>query len=295
MASRSGGFFSILSDFILEQSGVVYGCALDDSFQAIHIRAVTQEQRDRCRESKYVQSNLMDTYKWVLNDLKHGKKVLFSGTPCQVAALRNFCRGFDKNLLCVDIICHGVPSPMVWKDYLDFCERRYRGKVTTVDFINKRKFGWAAHHETITVNNQSYDSTIYTHLFGRHNILRPACFECPYKNLTRPGDITIGDAWGIQDANPEMDDNRGVSLVLVNTEVGRCVFDVVRKECEWKEVSIENYLQRPLISAYSEPPERAEFWAYYFSHSFEKVIRKYIEPNVFVKAIRKVKKIVFKR
>ncbi len=291
--SRSGGIFTALSDYMLDMNGIVYGCRLTDEFEAIHDRATTKAERNSFRKSKYIQSDLKQTFRKARNDLKEGKSVLFSGTSCQIAGLKSFCKGLDSGMLiCIDIICHGVPSPKVWLDYLRYSEKRYNGKVTKVEFINKSKYGWSAHYETLWIDGIEYDSKIFTHLFADHNILRPACFKCPYKSVEHPGDITIGDAWGVKEANPEFYDNKGVSLVIINNEKGKTFFDEAKKNCIYKLINIEDYMQYPLVRSYEKPKMRVEFWKDYNKMSFGKIVNKYIELNIIRRGIRKIKLLI---
>lgn len=148
MASRSGGVFTALSDRILDNGGVVYGCVLDRDFTAVHIRAEKRDQRNLMRSSKYIQSEMRDVFSSVKADLEDGREVLFSGTSCQAAGLNGYLGRQYDNLLIVDIVCHGVPSPMVWKSYLKWQEKKNGSRVMAVDFRNKRDFGWKAHIET---------------------------------------------------------------------------------------------------------------------------------------------------
>ena len=148
MESRSGGIFTAVSDIILEQNGVVYGCALDENLQAVHIRAETTEERNRMRGSKYLQSRMGNNFHGVKDDLEQGRKVLFTGTFCQVAGLKSFLMKPYENLYCMDIICHAVPSPLIYRRYLQWQEERY-GKINEIDFRNKNDFGWHSHIETL--------------------------------------------------------------------------------------------------------------------------------------------------
>lgn len=274
--SRSGGIFTALSDIILHTNGVVYGCVLTEDFRAVHVRAETAEERNCMRGSKYIQSHLGDTYKNVMADLEAGRKVLFSGTSCQVAGLRNFLRIDYENLLCIDIVCHGVPSPKVWKNYLLWQERTHHSKVIAVDFRNKRDFGWRDHVETITMENGvSVNSRVFARLFLGRNILRPSCFECSYKAIMHPGDITIADYWGIEKAAPDLDDNKGVSLVLVNNEKGESVFEKVKSDVVWKVTRIEDSMQPSLVSPFDKPGERSQFWNDFYKSDFNKIAKKY--------------------
>lgn len=280
MNSRSGGIFTALSDYVLEKQGVIYGCVLNESFSAVHCRATTKSERDLMRGSKYVQSNMLNSYNDIKDDLEDDKIVLFSGTSCQVAGLKRFLQKDYENLYCVDIVCHGVPSPLIWNDYLNWLEKKKKGKVVAVDFRNKKDFGWNSHFETITVQlddgtEEKVNAEIFKTLFYEHNILRPSCFKCPYKAIVHPGDITIADYWGIEKAAPGFDDNRGVSLVLINNEKGRFLFEQANTDLEIKETDIKNSMQPPLIAPFPKPESREKFWEDYFGHEFGYIVDKY--------------------
>ena len=293
-SSRSGGIFTALSDYVLEQEGVVYGCVLTEDFEAVHVRADSKHVRDRMRGSKYIQSKMNDTYKNVKYDLEAGRKVLFSGTSCQVAGLKGYLRREYKDLLCIDIICHGVPSPKVWKAYLAWQEKKNRSKVKKVDFRNKKDFGWREHIETLYLSNgQTIHSKVFTTLFYGHSILRPCCYECPYKSVTHPGDITIADYWGIEKAAPEFDDNKGVSLALINNEKGKEVFDAIKDQVKWKETRLEDSMQPPLVAPFPEPENRKNFWSDFKNKDFNSIVKKYggtgIKNNI-KNALRRIKR-----
>lgn len=194
---------------------------------------------------------------------------------------------YTDNLYCIDIICHGVPSPMVWKDYLIYCEKKYGGKVTEVEFINKKRFGWKAHKESVWINGKEYDNVIFTHLFRDHNILRPACYECPYKSIGHPGDITIGDAWGIDKVNPEFNDNKGVSLVLINSDKGKRLLQKTYNDIDKIEINVCDYMQTPLIRPYEKPCTREKFWKQYKNKGFSYIVSNYVELSWHKKIIRK--------
>lgn len=296
-ASRSGGIFTALSDQVLENSGVVYGCVLNDNFDVVHVRAVSQSDRNAMRGSKYVQSKMGDCFQSVQRDLQAGTTVLFSGTSCQVDGLKSYCkaRGLDcSKLFTVDILCHGVPSPLVWKDYMSFVTEKHHGKIENVNFRNKQKYGWTAHYDTVTVDGVEYDNNIFTKLFYEHNILRECCFHCPYKSTVHPGDITIADAWGVNSADPEFDDNKGVSLVLLNTQKGQTLFNTAAAECECKVVDIKSYMQPPLIAPFPKPAEYEKFWSEYKKNDFEYIAKKYGMDSNWMKAKRKAKNVIRK-
>lgn len=274
--SRSGGVFSALSDYVLEQGGTVYGCVLTDTFEAIHVRADQKEQRDRMRGSKYVQSKIGESYKNVQMDLRAGKKVLFTGTSCQITGLKCFLGKEYDTLFCVDIVCHGVPSPAVWKAYLQWQENQHHSSVSSVDFRNKKDFGWRGHVETLHFSNgKAINSNIFANLFYSHQILRPCCYECPYKSILHPGDITIADYWGIEKAAPELDDNKGVSLVLINSEQGMELFKKIKNVLIFKKTRIEDSMQPPLIGPFPQPKEREQFWLDFKNKNFTYIAKVY--------------------
>ncbi|WP_321972583.1 Coenzyme F420 hydrogenase/dehydrogenase, beta subunit C-terminal domain [Paratractidigestivibacter sp.] len=276
-ASRSGGIFTALSDRVLAMGGVVYGCAMDGVLRARHVRADSVEGRDAMRGSKYIESDMRGVFPLVEADLNTGIEVLFSGTSCQVAGLLSYLGKPYENLLRVDIVCHGVPSPKVWADYVRWIERENNGRCTAVDFRDKGRFGWRAHTETLYLNDGSkvVSGETYRRIFYGHRALRRSCYECPYKSVEHPSDLTIGDYWGVEDAAPEFDDNRGVSLVLVNTARGREAFEYCKPVLRWKATEIEKSLQPPLKAPFDEPSDRGLFWKRYDSWDFSRIAKSY--------------------
>ena len=194
MHSQSGGLFTAVSDWVLNQNGIVYGCILDPSFQAIHVRAENQEQRDTMRGSKYIQSTMGEVFSMVKADLISGKYVLFTGTSCQVSGLKAYLGKEYPLLLCMDIICHGVPSPMIWKEYLAWQEKHNKSEIVSAVFRNKLDFGWRNHTETLEfANGKKIHAQVFKGIFHGDAVLRPSCYKCPYKSLIHPGDITFAD------------------------------------------------------------------------------------------------------
>lgn len=281
MHSRSGGMFTALSDYILKDKGIVYGCVMSKEHKVLHTRAETYEQRNEMRGSKYVQSKLGDTYRRVLEDLKTGRKVLFTGTSCQVAGLRSFLCKEYSNLFCVDIVCHGVVSPKVLGAYIKWFEKRNHCEVEGIDFRNKLEFGWRAHVETLKLKNgEQIHSGIFTKIFYGHWALRPACYECKYKSVLHPGDITLADYWGIEEIAPEFDDDKGVSMVFVNNDKGDVIFQEVIKNLEYKKTVLGKDLQVPLLRPYECPEDRKQFWRDFKKKSFTFLARHYAEYQI---------------
>lgn len=274
--SRSGGIFTAISDYVLNQDGIIYGCCLSHDFEAVHIRANNETERNKMRGSKYIQSKMGETFQNVKKDLETGKIVLFSGTSCQVAGLKKFLNDDYNNLICVDIVCHGVPSLKVWKSYIDWQQKRNRAKIKSVDFRNKKQFGWRAHIETINFDNGKHvNSFVFRNIFFGHKALRPSCYECHYKSIMHPADITIADYWGIEKAAPEFDDDKGVSLVLINNDKAEKIFNDLKEKLMWKETKIEDSMQPPLIEPFPKPIDRIEFWDDLNKKNFNYIATKY--------------------
>ena len=294
--SRSGGVFTALSDVILSNKGVIYGCVLDKNLEVIHIRAETEGDRNRMRGSKYVQSKLGDTFKHIKNDLIDGRLVLFSGTSCQVAGLKSFLGKNYERLLCIDIVCYGVPSAKLLESYLQWQMKRNRKKITWVDFRNKKDFGWSDHVESLyTETGDKINSRVYTQLFCGLNGMRPSCYKCLWKSINHPGDITIGDYWGIDKAVPEFNDNKGVSLVFVNSEKGTKFFEQIEEDIIWKQTRIEKcMLQKPLVEPYEEPESRERFWKDFNNKDFEYIARKYTNYGIINKIKNKLSNLKYR-
>jgi len=280
--SSSGGMFTVLSDEILFNGGVVYGVDFDENMVACHQRAESKTQRNKFRGSKYVQSDVRQAFKDVNVDLKTGKQVLFTGTPCQVAGLKEYLIqiGTDiNNLLLCDNVCHGTPSPLIFSDYLRFCETKREKKIVNY-FCRSKINGWHSHTEkTVYANGQedykSILSQLYKEIFHSHIALRPSCHNCKYTNLKRPSDITIADFWGIEKTMPEFDDNKGISLVLLNTAKGQEIFEKVKDGIVFTQSNMADCLQPNLKEPTKPSSKREMFWLDYQENGFEYVVKKY--------------------
>lgn len=220
--SRSGAVFIALSDWILAQGGTVYGAGYADHFRVVHKRAATPKERDEFKGSKYVQSDPGNVFAQVRADLEQGRHVLFSGTPCQTAGLRSVLdlqHAPTEKLWLVDLVCHGVPAPYVWRDYLAYVEHRQGEQALAVDFRDKSRLGWSAHEESFLFPKGKAIRRTYTDLFNKDIMFRLSCGVCPFACQQRPSDLTIGDFWGWEKVDAGFNaDNRGVSLLLINTE-----------------------------------------------------------------------------
>lgn len=236
--SSSGGVFSVLAEDVIANGGTVYGVVLNQNLIAEHIRIETCGRIAELRGSKYLQSNAVKAYPLVKTDLNEGKTVLFSGTPCQIAALRQFLRKEYSNLICVEVVCHGVPSQLAFKRYVDFIQDKRHSRVISVNFRDKSK-GW--HDNRVTYffeNGTKFSQRAADNLFNLGYInnlfVRESCTDCKFKGLKSGADITLGDMWGIENMLPSYDTAGGVSMVCINTSKGQEVFALVAgqvKDC----------------------------------------------------------------
>lgn len=227
MQSSSGGVFTALAEQIIQEGGVVFGARFNEDWEVIHDYTETAAGLSVFRGSKYVQSRIGDTFNQAEQFLKQGRCVLFSGTPCQIAGLKLFLRKEYENLLTVDFICHGVPSPGVWRKYLEeFCTEVDQNvkNILSLNFRDKCT-GWKGYSFTVGFQNEQkvscrHDKELWMRGFLADLYLRPSCYACPNKNLKSGSDIMIGDYWGIQNIKPEIDDDKGICCFLINTEKG---------------------------------------------------------------------------
>ena len=278
--SQSGAAFIALSDLILDRGGVIYGAGFAEDFRVTHNRAATKAERDKLRGSKYVQSELGFLFKQVFQDLKAKLFVLFSGTPCQIAGLQAYIpKALKSKLYTVDLVCHGVPAPNIWHDYLEYLKFKHSNNIKTANFRNKQKFGWRIPKETYLLEEgDEITETGFLSLFYSKLIIRESCFQCKFCNTRRTGDITIGDFWGCEKINPDLaNDEKGVSLILCNTLKGAEILEEVRNSSQnvMFGVSLDNALQPNLKSPTLRPDNRTFFEADYKKHGFMFVFKKY--------------------
>ncbi len=278
-SSRSGAVFIALSDWILEQGGVVYGAGYEDHFRVVHKRATNKEQRDEFKGSKYVQSDLKDIFCQIKKDLKQGYKVMFSGTPCQTSGLLSYLKLLKQDifqLYVVDLVCHGVPAPYVWRDYLNYIEKKYHAKITAVNFRDKSQLGWAAHKESFKLDDKYVCTSTYSDLFCKCIMFRDSCGVCHFANLKRPSDLTIGDFWGWEKVDQHINtDNKGVSLLLVNTTKGRQLFSEIADQINFLATNTQHCLQHNLEHPSIISPLRTEFEQNFISRGFVYCAKKY--------------------
>ena len=272
-ASSSGGIFTLLANDVLSRGGVVFGARFDAEWTVRHDYAETLEDMVALRRSKYVQSVIGNSFKLARQFLDQGREVLFAGTPCQIAALRLFLGGKKlPKLFMVDVVCHGVPSPKVWKEYL---QSKSRGKEVSVVNFRDKSTGWRNYSLRINKWCRHHDFDYYMVCFLSNCSLRPSCFNCPAKSGRSGSDITLGDLWGVERLAPSLSDNKGTSLVIVNTEAGKALVE----RCGIPRTSPVNFNQAKALnhaidrSSTKYSKDYAEFWQLFNQHPLRAIRR----------------------
>lgn len=294
--SSSGGIFTILATNILKQGGVVFGAAFDDKYDVEHIAVESLEELYKLQGSKYLQSKVGTSYKEAKDALDSGRCVLYSGTACQIAGLKGFLRKEYDNLFTIGVLCHGVPSPKVWRKYND--ETAKGRKIEKIFFRNKET-GWKSYSVEIDYSNgdrsmSHFLNNAYMKLFLSDICLRPSCHACKFKGLDRPADLTLGDCWGIENVMPEMDDDKGTSVILVHSDKGERILDEISSQLVIKEGEVDRLLPPGADSRKSvgEHKNRDKFFKELNEGESIEQLLKLLEPSLTTKVKRKVKRIL---
>lgn len=297
--SSSGGVFSLIAKYVISQGGVVFGAAFDETCHSVkHIAVDSLDDLKKLRGSKYVQSEIGTSYATVRSYLEQGRKVLFTGTPCQISGLKAFLNKEYDNLYLQDIVCHGVPSPAVWNGYLTYIEKRYGGKVKHISFRDKTK-GWEQYLLRIEMDNGAVYSNdrindLYMRGFLHNCFLRPSCFECAHKGTERDADITLADFWGVKDICPQMQDGKGTSLVIVSSSKGQFLLEQIDTEIRKQKVELGNVVKYNL--AIVKPAElnhnQQKFEEDFGQKPTTTVLKKYCSMSKIKRLKRKIKSLL---
>lgn len=237
--SSSGGIYPALAKWIIKQGAIVYGAMLDtETRNLLHVGVTNDDDLVKTLGSKYYQSSIGETYKECKASLDKGQLVLYTGTPCQIQGLKCFLNKDYKNLYTADVICHGVPSRKMFNAYVQYLERKHRGKLVDINFRDKEKNGWSITlRYTMEYRNGKKKNyylerqySEYFVAFLRGYIERESCYSCPFSSLYRPGDITMGDFWGYQNKRPDLKHDEGLSLILSNSQKGDYLIDILKNE-----------------------------------------------------------------
>lgn len=297
MESSSGGVFWMLVKQTIEEGGVVFGAAFDEEWMVCHSSAETLTDAKKYRGSKYVQSRLSGCYMEAQRVLKQGRKVLFSGTACQIAGLKNYLNKDYPNLLNVDVVCHGVPSPGIWNDYIKL---KSNNKDIRRIIFREKTSGWRNYDFLVDFSDgsnirESHNRNLYMQGFLSDLYLRPACHNCKFKQGRCGSDMTLGDFWGIEKVFPNMDDNLGVSVVLVNSSRGESYLkkmDIIRKEVDYENAVKENPC---IIKSTSKSKYRPLFMEKYQEGAELNIISeimKRIRPSKIKRLVQKAKSVL---
>ena len=295
--SSSGGMFTVLSEVILNDGGVVFGVAFDENWKLKHTYVENVEKLQIFRGSKYLQSTIGDTYAKVKEFLQDGRKVMFTGTPCQIEGLKSYLGKENDNLFTQDIICHGVPSPKIHERYLEHLKDKSKTEKIENIVHRTKSNGWKNWSVKIKFCNSEYikshNDDPYMQAFLQNISLREACYDCQFKKRNRVSDITLADFWGIENIVPEMDDDKGTSLVIVNSEKGKQIFEQIKDKIIYKQVNFEEaIIYNPSMTESVKPgPNREKFFENLDKMPFDELVKKYTyTPSAFRRIIWKVKR-----
>ena len=295
--SSSGGVFSLLAREVLKKGGVVYGAAFEEhTHRVIHQSAENEEELDALRGSKYVQSDMGDTFVRVKRDLEAGRYVLFSGCPCQLAGLRCLLSKEYVNLLLVDVICHAVPSPLAWQKYLSCQEHKEQAKI--IRTFSRRNCAWrkyALSLEFSTSRDSAYlvnpACDTYLRAFGSELFSRKCCHHCLFRSFKSGSDVTIGDFWGVEKSHPELDDDKGTSAVCCNTGKGSDAFNAIRGLLQILPSTVQMVAShnKTLFGSHEMNKRRSLFFSKVSDTNFNDLVEQLMTPPWWYRTLRWVK------
>lgn len=284
LKSTSGGLFSLLAEyFINEKKAIVYGAAFDEKFQVKHKRITELKDISLLRGSKYPQSSIGTAYIEVKKDLGFGNTVFFVGTPCQIAGLKMFLKNTNTdNLYTMDFICHGVASNLIWKNYVN----EFEGKKHVSNIVFKSKpYGWKKWYFRVEYSDGSFyhirgSMNRFMASFLSYTNIRPSCYECQFKGLSRPSDFTISDCWGIGEENKKLNDNKGLSALLLQNERAEKIFNHIESNTTYEKYNPQELMRGNWTTFKSVPrsPIREEFFSAVSNSGSSKALKKYFSP-----------------
>lgn len=295
--SSSGGFIYNVAEYIIKLGGVVVEARFDKDQQIVsHTIINSLDPNYKYRGSKYCQSELGEIYKSVLIRLKKRQKVLFIGTPCQVSGLKLFIRKDFDNLYTIDLICHGVGSPLIFRDYISLIENRYRSRINDVNMRYKLD-GWMNSKTILSLDDgkeicNTLESELYIRLYFSNYINRPSCYYCKYASSSRCGDLTAGDYWGIKKYNLSFYDDNGCSLVMANTPKGQLLYDQLKESFIAEETDMASCVQPQLLAPQCAPNDRTDYWSNYYNKGFRYILKKYLKYTRLSNIKKKIRNLI---
>lgn len=294
--SSSGGIFYSIAEYVISKNGVVFGAAFNENFEVIHTFVEKKDEIYKLQGSKYVQSNLLDSYSKVKEFLLNDRLVLFTGTPCQIEGLLSYLNNNYKNLITQDFICHGIPSPKVWSIYKNM--QGINKEITSEITFRAKTKGWQDFSMKIIQKNKEYDCShsndYYMKAFLNDLCLRESCYQCNAKKYNRLSDITLADFWGVQEINPKINDDKGLSLVIINSEKGEKLFKSIRNELIYEKINLNEALKYnpSMTNSVKMNNKREVFLKNVNEKNFEKLVNKYTRDTLINRIKGKIKHIV---
>lgn len=272
--SSSGGLFTMFAETVIADGGVVFGARFDKNWNVLHDYTEVLDGLNAFRGSKYVQSYIGETYKQAREFLMNGRKVLFSGTPCQIAGLKKYLHKEYDTLLTIEVVCHGVPSPIVWKSYLEYINPLHM-PITNINLRDKSR-GWKRYSYLIESNDSKLvddyaASSLYLKGFSLNLTLRPSCYKCPAKEQKSGADITLADCWGVENLEGYMDDNKGVSTVIINTAKAKVLFNRLNTKKHAIDYCFVKRYNPSIVHSTKEPYCRKTFWRVFPKYGIQAV------------------------
>ncbi len=302
LQSSSGGMFSAIAEYILNNNGVVFGAGFDDEFNVKHICIENREELWKLRTSKYVQSYIGNTYKQAKAFLENKRIVLFTGTPCQIEGLYAFLGKNYENLFTQDLICHGVPSPKVWDKYKEYRKHCDKKSPIKINFRSKNMMNWNNYAmEFIYKKTKRYfklkDEDLFQRAFINDVCLRDSCYNCSFKKYNRISDITLADFWGIKRIIPDMYSEKGVSLMIINSNKGLKLLNVIKDNCIMRKLSEEEFAEalnnnKSYLTSAKRNPNRERFFEQLDSDKFNKTVLNNIPNNIIKRSKIKIKNVM---
>lgn len=283
--STSGGVFTLLAVYLMEKyDAVVYGAVFDEQFNVIHDRADSIQDLSRLRGSKYPQSRIGDTFKDIRDLLSTGRTVFFTGTPCQVAGLKRFLGKEYETLYCLDFVCHGVASDLLWRNYIDHIGKRK--KIRSIVFKHKatgwKKWHFYVEYEDGTIKHRRGYMTMFMGSYLAYSNVRPSCYHCRFKGLEHEADFTISDCWGAGERDMSINDDKGLSALLLQNERARSIFNEIKSNLRYKQFDANELMKdnwttfRPV----PVPENRKAFFESVARESGIRALQKYYEPSL---------------
>lgn len=299
--STAGGAFTAIAKYVLEKKGIVFGVQYDENLNVVHSYVENEIDLKLYRNSKYVQSNIGETFKQAKKFLDENRWVCFSGTPCQIEGLKKYLKKDYNKLITVDVVCHAVPSPLVWKKYLEVQRKKYGNNIKNIIFRDKKYYGYNYSQMTIRDNrggdlgHLGVESDIMLRAFFSDICDRPSCYECAFKKRYRVSDFTIWDCFITGLIAKDFDDDKGTTRVLIHTQKGKNIFEEIKSNFKYKDIGADLLTKNvhEMFFSVKINNKRKIFMQDLIALDRERFIKKYFEDTWKIKIKRNLRKILY--